>query len=103
MYAVFTTGGKQYRVSQGDVINVELLAAEAGEKIDFDQVLMVANGENIQVGQPMLAGAKVSAEVLGERSGDKITTIKIKRRKHHMKKIGHKQHYLAVKITEIQS
>ncbi|MBN2885268.1 MAG: 50S ribosomal protein L21 [Chromatiaceae bacterium] len=100
MYAVIQTGGKQYRVSEGDVLRVEKLAAEEGSTVDFD-VLMVADGDNVKVGQPLVAGGKVSATVESHGRGDKVKIIKFRRRKHHMKRQGHRQSYTALKITGI--
>jgi len=100
MYAVIQTGGKQYRVSEGDVLRVEKLAAEEGATVDFD-VLMVADGDTVKVGQPLVAGGKVSATVESHGRGDKVKIIKFRRRKHHMKRQGHRQSYTALKITGI--
>ena len=102
MYAVILSGGKQYRVTEGDVIRLECLPTEVGQTVDFEQVLMVANGDNVQVGTPYLSNAKVSAEVLAFGRGDKVEILKFKRRKHHMKRMGHRQDYVEVKITEIK-
>jgi large subunit ribosomal protein L21 len=102
MYAVIQTGGKQYRVAKGDVIRVEQLPAEVGQSIDFDQVLMVSNGEKQQLGQPTVAGAKVKGEVLEQGRAKKIFILKFKRRKHHMKRQGHRQNFTAVRITDIE-
>ena len=102
MYAVILSGGKQYRVEKDDVIRLECLPAEVGETVHFDQVLMVADGDNIQAGQPYLSDAKVAAEVLTFGRGKKIEILKFKRRKHHMKRMGHRQDYIEVKITDIQ-
>lgn len=101
MYAVILSGGKQHRVSVGDVVRLECLATDVGETYSFDQVLMLADNDNIQVGQPYLADAKVHAEVLGFGRGDKVEILKFKRRKHHMKRMGHRQDYVEVKITAI--
>lgn len=103
MYAVISSGGKQYRVSEGDVIRLETLQAQAGEVIHFDDVLLVADGENVQVGMPHLENAKVSAEVLQFGRGKKVEILKFKRRKHHMKRMGHRQNFIEVKITSIAS
>lgn len=108
MYAVIQTGGKQYRVEKGDIIRVEKLADDAGESIeagktiDFEQVLMISDGDNQKVGSPMLSGAKVKGEVLEQARDKKILILKFKRRKHHMKRQGHRQSYTAVKITDIE-
>ncbi len=101
MYAVIQTGGKQYRVAEGQVLQLEKLAVEAGEDVDFDKVLMVVDGEAQQVGAPYVNGAKVSAEVLEHGRGKKIHILKFKRRKHHMKRMGHRQHLTSVKIKKI--
>lgn len=102
MYAIIKTGGKQYKVAEGDVIKLESLEAEAGNNVEFDQVLMVANGEAMQVGTPVVAGAKVTAEVVSHGRHKKVKILKFKRRKHHMKRMGHRQNYTEVKITKIE-
>jgi large subunit ribosomal protein L21 len=101
MYAVIKTGGKQYRVAEGDVILVEKLDAEAGSSIDFDDVLMVGDGENAQIGTPFVAGSKVSATVREQIRGKKIEIIKFRRRKHHQKRTGHRQYHTVLKINSI--
>lgn len=102
MYAVFSSGGKQYRASKGDVLRVEKLDAEEGATLEIDQVLMIGDGEDVRVGAPVLDGGKVTAEVVGHGRADKIHIIKFKRRKHHMKRMGHRQHYTDIKITGIE-
>ncbi len=102
MYAVIKTGGKQYRVEGGDVVRIEKIEVATGESVDFDQVLLVANGDDVKVGQPMLDGAKVTAEVLEQGRHKKIKIVKFRRRKHSRKQQGHRQWYTAVKITGIQ-
>ncbi|KAF0804766.1 50S ribosomal protein L21 [Alcanivorax xiamenensis] len=102
MYAVIKTGGKQYRVEEGDILRVEKIEVGTGETIDFDQVLLVADGDDIKVGQPLVEGAKVSAEVVEQGRHKKIHVVKFRRRKHHRKQQGHRQWYTAVKITGIQ-
>ncbi|MFT6341358.1 MAG: large subunit ribosomal protein L21 [Alcanivorax sp.] len=102
MYAVIKTGGKQYRVEEGDVVRIEKIEVATGESVDFDQVLLVANGDDVKVGQPMLDGAKVTAEVLEQGRHKKIKIVKFRRRKHSRKTQGHRQWYTAVKITGIQ-
>ena len=102
MYAVFSTGGKQYRATTGDIIKVEKLEAEKGATVELDQVLMVGEGEDVKVGTPYVDGAKVTAEVVEHGRGDKVKIIKFKRRKHHMKKQGHRQYYTALEITGIK-
>lgn len=103
MYAVFATGGKQYKASEGDVLRVEKLDAEEGASVDFDQVLMVADGDEVKVGAPVLKGGKVTAEVQAHGRGEKIRIIKFRRRKHHRKQQGHRQHYTEIKITGIKA
>jgi large subunit ribosomal protein L21 len=103
IYAVILSGGKQYRVAEGQRLKLEKLSVEANSSIEFDKVLMVANGENIQVGAPYLVGSVVKAEVLEHGRGDKIRILKMKRRKHHMKRQGHRQWYTEVKITGISA
>ena len=102
MYAVIKTGGKQYRVEEGDVVRIEKIEVATGESVDFDQVLLVANGDDVKVGQLMLDGAKVTAEVLEQGRHKKIKIVKFRRRKHSRKQQGHRQWYTAVKITGIQ-
>lgn len=101
MYAVIRTGGKQYRVSEGDTLRVEKLDAEPGAAIDFEQVLMIADADDIQVGTPLIDGSIVSAEVTGQGRGRKIEVRKFKRRKNYHRCHGHRQHYTEVKITRI--
>lgn len=101
MYAVIKTGGKQYRVQEGDVLRVETLPAEQGSAIEFDTVLMVADGDNIKIGSPFVAGGKVTAEVQGHGRGEKIKIYKVRRRKHYQKETGHRQNFTEIKITGI--
>ncbi len=101
MYAVIRTGGKQYRVSQGDTLQVETIDANAGDSIEFDQVLMVGEGEQVRIGTPLVDGSKVTATVRSHGRGDKVEIIKFRRRKHHMKRMGHRQNYTEVEITGI--
>lgn len=103
MYAVIKSGGKQYRVSEGDVLRVEKLDAAEGAAYDFDQVLFVADGDNVKVGAPLLDGGKVSAEVVRHGRARKIEVIKFKRRKDYQRKHGHRQHFTEVKITGISA
>jgi len=102
MYAVIKTGGKQYRVEEGDTLRVEKIEVATGESVDFDQVLLVADGDDVKVGQPLLDGAKVTAEVVEQGRHKKIKIVKFRRRKHSRKQQGHRQWYTAVKITGIQ-
>ena len=101
MYAVIANGGKQYRVAEGQVIKLEKIAMEVGQVVDFDEVLMLSSESGVDVGAPFIAGAKVKAEIVEHGRGDKIEILKFKRRKHHMKRMGHRQHYTAVKIQSI--
>ena len=101
MYAIIATGGKQYRVAEGDLLRVEKLEAEVGSDIDFDQVLLVGDGDDVRVGAPLVEGGKVTATVESHGRGDKIRIIKFRRRKHHRKQMGHRQYYTAVRITGI--
>lgn len=103
MYAVIVSGGKQYRISEGQTLKVEKLAVEEGASLDLDQVLLVANGDDVKIGAPLVAGAKVSVEVLAHGRGKKVRIIKFKRRKHHMKQMGHRQWFTEVKITGISA
>lgn len=101
MYAVIVSGGKQYQVAEGQVLKLEKLDVEEGGEVAFEQVLMLANGDDIRIGAPYLEGAKVVASVVSHGRAKKITIIKIKRRKHHMKRMGHRQYFTEVKITSI--
>jgi large subunit ribosomal protein L21 len=103
MYAVIVTGGKQYRVSQGDKVRVEKLDAAEGDSIELDKVLMVVDGDDIKIGAPVLAGGKVTAQVKAHGRGDKVEIIKFRRRKHHMKRQGHRQAYTELEITGISA
>ena len=100
MYAVLVTGGKQYRVAQGETLRVEKLEAEAGNSITFDNILLLGDGDGITVGDA-LKGASVTAKVVGHGRADKVRIIKFRRRKHHMKRQGHRQHYTEIEITGI--
>jgi large subunit ribosomal protein L21 len=103
MYAVVVTGGKQYRVEQGSKVRVEKLSGEAGSTVTLDQVLMVGDGSDIKVGTPTVDGASVTAEIVGQGRGKKVDIIKFRRRKHHMKRQGHRQAYTELKITGINA
>ncbi|QGX38583.1 50S ribosomal protein L21 [Permianibacter aggregans] len=103
MYAVIVSGGKQHRVVEGEVLRLELIEAEAGGKVEFDQVLMVENNGDLKIGQPYVAGAKVEAEVVKHGRADKVHILKFRRRKHHMKRQGHRQWFTEVKITGIKA
>jgi len=101
MYAVIKTGGKQYRVREGDTLRVEKLVAEAGATVQFDQVLMVGEGDQVKIGAPYLAGSQVSATVKSQGRGDKIKIVKFKRRKNYLRRNGHRQSFTEVEITKI--
>ncbi|MCP4046123.1 MAG: 50S ribosomal protein L21, partial [Gammaproteobacteria bacterium] len=101
MYAVFATGGKQYRATTGDILKIEKLDVEKGATVELDQVLMVGEGEDVKVGTPYLKGGKVTATVVDQGRGKKIKILKFKRRKHHMKQMGHRQDYTQIEITGI--
>ncbi len=101
MYAVIKTGGKQYKVAKNDVIRVERLAGEAGAALAFEDVLMIGDDAGSQVGQPMIAGAKVTATVLEQIRDDKVLVFKKKRRKNYRRKAGHRQHLTVLRVTDI--
>jgi large subunit ribosomal protein L21 len=101
MYAVIKTGGKQYRVKEGDVLKVEMLPVDVGNEVNFDEVLMITDGDKVQCGTPLLSKATVKAIVMEQARHKKIKIIKFRRRKHHMKHMGHRQYYTQVKITAI--
>ena len=103
MYAVIVTGGKQYKVAEGEYLRVEKLEGETGATIQFDRVLLVANGDDVTIGAPVVEGAKVTAEINSHGRGDKVRIIKFRRRKHHMKRQGHRQWYTEIKITGISA
>lgn len=100
-YAIFQTGGKQYRVEQGDVLDVEKLEVELGSETVFDQVLLVSDGSKVSIGAPMLDGAKVTAEVVDQVKDDKVVAFKFKRRKGYHRTVGHRQKHTRLKITSI--
>ncbi|HKQ25899.1 MAG TPA: 50S ribosomal protein L21 [Burkholderiales bacterium] len=101
MYAVIKTGGKQYRVSSGEKIKVEQLPADIGSQITLDQVLMVADGDKVSIGAPLVAGATVQATVVAHGRGDKVHIFKMRRRKHYRKSGGHRQNYTEIEIGKI--
>ncbi|MBI1911799.1 MAG: 50S ribosomal protein L21 [Deltaproteobacteria bacterium] len=103
MYAVIKTGGKQYRVSQGDVVNVEKLAGEVGTSVELSDVLAVGEGDTLKVGTPVVDGAKVVAEIIEHGKDKKVLIFKKKRRKGYTKKQGHRQLFTSLKITEIKA
>jgi large subunit ribosomal protein L21 len=101
MHAVIKTGGKQYRVAQGDKLHVESLTVAPGDDVEFSEVLLVCDGESISVGTPFVEGAKVTATVVENGRGPKIEIIKFKRRKQYRRKMGHRQNYTCVEIKDI--
>jgi large subunit ribosomal protein L21 len=103
MYAVIATGGKQYRVEKDSTLRIELLDAEPGSTVKFDEVLMIADGANIQIGAPLLKGSSVSATIERHGQGDKVPVVKFRRRKHYLRMKNHRQKYTLVKITDIAS
>jgi large subunit ribosomal protein L21 len=103
MYAVIKSGGKQYRVTEGDTIKVEKIEASEGDKITLDDVLLVADGDNVKVGTPRVEGASVTATVKSQGRGPKIRIIKMKRRKHYRRQAGHRQAYTELAITGIKT
>lgn len=103
MYAVFTTGGKQYRVEKGDVIFVEKLDVETEQSIEFDQVLALGKEDGMVVGSPTVAGAKVVAKALRNGKGKKITVFTYRAKKDSKRKLGHRQPYTKLEITEINA
>ncbi|MDE0508697.1 MAG: 50S ribosomal protein L21 [Gammaproteobacteria bacterium] len=103
MYAVIESGGKQHRVSEGEVLRLEKLELEVGATVTFDKVLMIGEGAEVKVGQPYVEGSSVEAEVLNQGRGEKIRIVKFNRRKHHRKQMGHRQWFTEVKITGIKA
>ena len=103
MYAVIQTGGKQYRVEEGTYLKIEKLELGTGDIIEFDNVLMIQSDDEVKVGLPYIEGGKVTATVLSQGRHDKIKIIKFRRRKHHMKQMGHRQYYTEIQITGISA
>lgn len=101
MYAVIETGGKQYRVSSGEKLKVEQLAADIGSQITIDKVLMVADGDKISIGKPLVNGAKVQATVINHGRGEKVKIFKLRRRKHFKKQQGHRQNFTEIQVDQI--
>jgi large subunit ribosomal protein L21 len=101
MYAIIRSGGKQYRVTAGEQVRVELLAADVGASISLEEVLLVGTGEGVKVGAPLVSGAKVKATVVSHGRGDKIRIFKLRRRKHYQKTQGHRQSYTELRIDDI--
>ena len=103
MYAVIKTGGKQYRVSEGETLHVEKLAGNPGDEINFDDVLLVGGSDAPKVGKPNVSGAKVTATIVSQDRGKKIVVFKMRRRKNYRRKAGHRQPYTRIKITGISA
>jgi len=103
MYAVIKTGGKQYKVAAGEKIKVEQIAADVGQEVVIDQVLAVGNGEDLQVGSPLVAGASVKATVVAQGKHDKVRIFKLRRRKHYKKSQGHRQTYTELQIDAVSA
>ena len=101
MFAVFESGGKQHRVVEGEVVRLERLDGEPGDTIVFDRVLMIAEGDEVAIGEPLVEGGQVTGEVVEQGRGKKIRVIKFKRRKNYLRKKGHRQAFTDVKITAI--
>ena len=101
MFAVINTGGKQYRVSEGTVLRIEKLPADAGATVEFSEVLLLGQGDSFQIGKPFLAGAKVTATVQSHGKSDKVSVVKFRRRKHYLRQKTHRQMYTEVKVTGI--
>ena len=101
MYAIIQTGGKQYRVSPGDVLRVERLPGERGDEVVLDQVLLVTDGDNVQIGQPLVPHASVRTQIVQQGKGKKILVYKKKRRKNYRRRQGHRQLFTALQISEI--
>lgn len=101
MYAVIQAGGKQYRVSEGTTLRVEKIDGDEGASVDLDKVLMVGEGDSVKVGTPYVEGGKVTATIQGHGRGKKVHIVKFRRRKHHLKRQGHRQWYTELKITGI--
>ena len=102
MYAVIESGGKQHRVTEGEILQLEKLKAGAGDEVTFDRILMVGEGESVKIGTPYVEGGQVTAEVLKQGRGSKIKIVKFNRRKHFHKTQGHRQSFTEVKITGIK-
>jgi large subunit ribosomal protein L21 len=103
MYAVIQTGGKQYRVSEGDRLRVEKLNVEPGGSVELDRVLLIADDNDVQVGKPYVEGGKVTASVESHGRGDKVKIIKFRRRKNYLKRQGHRQWYTELRVTDISA
>ncbi len=103
MYAVIRTGGKQYRVSSGEKLKIEQLPAQVGSQVVIDQVLMVADGDKVSIGTPLVQGAKVQATVVAHGRGDKVLIFKLRRRKNSKRQGGHRQNFTEIQIDKISA
>lgn len=103
MYAIVNTGGKQYKVCQGDILRVEKIPGEVGSPVSFDKILMFSDGENVNIGRPTLDDVTVKGHIVEQGKAKKIIVFKYKRRKRYRRKLGHRQHYTAVKIDSIEA
>ena len=103
MYAVIQTGGKQYKVQPGDTVYLEKLPGQAGDSVQFDEVLLIADDQQVAVGRPHVDGAKVTGTIVEHGRGDKLIVYKFKRRKNYRRKTGHRQAYTAVKISDVSA
>jgi large subunit ribosomal protein L21 len=101
MYAVFRTGGKQYRASKGDRLRIERLSGDEGDTVEFDQVLLVGEGAQVKLGTPLVSGSKVKAKVTAQGKGKKVDVLKFKRRQNYKRLKGHRQHFTEIEITGI--
>jgi large subunit ribosomal protein L21 len=101
MYAIFRASGKQFRAEKGQTLRLPLMSAEPGAKVTFDEVLLSSDGQTIRAGTPLVAGARVEAEVVGEGKEPKIYVFKFKRRKNYRRKTGHRQRFTEVRITDV--
>jgi len=103
MYAVIASGGKQYKVKEGDVLRIEKISGEIDEAVSFDKILMFSDGENVQIGQPDLDGVSVNGHIVEQDKAKKIIVFKYKRRKRYRKTQGHRQHFTTIKIDSIEA
>ena len=103
MYAVIATGGKQYKVTKGETLRVEKLVCDEGSTVKLDNVLMVADGDKVSVGTPMLDKASVTAKIMAHGRGKKVEIIKFRRRKHSRRQMGHRQSYTEIEVTDIKA
>lgn len=103
LFAIIRDRTKQYRVTPGERVEIDLVGETKEKALEFSEVLLYANGEDVRVGRPLVAGAKVKAEIVGESKGDKLEVLKYRRREMYRKRRGHRQHYTVVKITQVEA